>query len=448
MGGSAGGAEWRDILCLQGARALSDRSWGYFLPVFVSSVSAIGPSATSSVSVTAMLFAARALAGIILSPLFASAWRADRAVLYLIVENLALVFSGAFLWLFATNSKESFEVGSASFWWLLLSALCMAIEKSASRTQQCNIEKHQVVNAAGTETVALSRANSRLVQIDLAFATISPFLISFLTSKSRFGFLRTIPFLVVSQCVIAVGTLPLVLRVSEAAAKISPDDSRSQEKGPKASSGKSSVPSVRKDNLKSPRLIIFATGLLYFTVVSPGGIFLSWLKDASIDPYWIAFFSSSGQAAGILGSLLVPTIISTCGLGSSAIGLLAFQVVMVTIVALSVNFAPTTVPMASASSGPSNFISLSVSMACVGCVVSRLGLWGVDLSLRQIVQLRTQSNNRVKVFGIQEGLTEFVSLLLYIVVSSNAFEFTTLCAMSACSLALALFCVVLDKNPF
>ena len=78
---------WRDILWLQGARALSDRSWGYFLPVFIASIStsvenSAADATASAVSVTALLFAARALAGLILSPLFGRFWHADRALLF------------------------------------------------------------------------------------------------------------------------------------------------------------------------------------------------------------------------------------------------------------------------------------------------------------------------------------------------------------------------------
>ena len=83
-------------------------------------------------------------------------------------------------------------------------------------------------------------------------------------------------------------------------------------------------------------------------------------------------------------------------------------------------------------------------MACLGCVVSRLGLWGVDLSLRQMVQSRTRNDNRVQTFGLQEGWTQFVSLMLYMVVSSDLFAFETLCAVSACALGSALVCVWMD----
>ena len=51
---------------------------------------------------------------------------------------------------------------------------------------------------------------------------------------------------------------------------------------------------------------------------------------------------------------------------------------------------------------------------------------------------RTSNDNRVKIFGLQEGWTQFVSLMLYMVVSAE-FPFEALCAVSACSLGSALF---------
>jgi hypothetical protein len=275
--------------------------------------------------------------------------------------------------------------------------------------------------------------------------------------------------LVLAQAAIAVATVPLVLRVASAPhssmASTTPSSSSSSASAPtktkaaanaNVSAEMTSQAKQRAESYlshrslpspKSPRLILLATGLLYFTVVSPGGIFLSWLKDTGIDPYYVATFSSAGQAAGIAGSLIVPPMVGRFGLTSAALMLLGFQTAMVAFVALAVNVLQQPSSLLSASSSSSSSSSSfpwSVAVACFGCVVSRLGLWGVDLSLRQIVQSRTRNANRVQTFGLQEGWTQFISLLLYMVVSSDAFAFETLCAMSACALGSALVCVWVD----
>ena len=82
-----------DILLLQGVRAISDRSWEYFLPVYISAAAYDEGGAPAAVSTTALLFAARALAGLVLSPLFAAAWRPSRLPFYIAIENISLVCS-------------------------------------------------------------------------------------------------------------------------------------------------------------------------------------------------------------------------------------------------------------------------------------------------------------------------------------------------------------------
>ena len=83
---------------------------------------------------------------------------------------------------------------------------------------------------------------------------------------------------------------------------------------------------------------------------------------------------------------------------------------------------------------------------CVLTVLSRLGLWGVDLTLRQLVQTRTSEATRVKVFGMQDGWTQTVSLLLHAVASYDALSFPVLCALSACALIGALTCLSVDSK--
>merc|ERR1711871_824655 len=96
----------------------------------------------------------------------------------------------------------------------------MSVEQAASKTLTTNVEKHRVVAtcAAGAAkdsaaAAALSVANARLVQVDLAVATITPFVVTHVTSQ--LGFRNAIVFLVLSQLAVAAGTLPLALRTAD-----------------------------------------------------------------------------------------------------------------------------------------------------------------------------------------------------------------------------------------
>ena len=426
---------WRDLLRYQSVRAMSDRSWDYFLPVYIAAAGSASVSdssdgrSASAVSTTALLFAARALAGLLLTPIFSREWRPSRLGAFMAVENIGLVCSGVSLWyLWGEDSA------SARFFWLICAGCAMSFEKAASKTQTTNAEKNAVVKVTSGGTgnaVALSRSNARLVQVDLAFATVSPFIVSFLTTSTLLGMRYTVPFLIILQLCLAVATLPLALRV------VSGDGNSTAEracrrslksKSNTAESHGSKHPSSA--DVRSPRLILLATCLLYFTVVSPGSLFLAYLKNNGMEPYHIATFASAGQVAGIAGSLIVPPIVNYFGLGGASLRFLAFQTIAVICVA------------ATALLGG----AFMLPVMCIFTVISRLGLWGVDLTLRQLVQTRTNERTRVSVFGMQEGLTQAVSLLLYAVVSSNAFSFPVLCALSACALLSALACLGVDNN--
>ena len=305
----------------------------------------------------------------------------------------------------------------------------MAFEKSSSKTQQDSVEKNAVVVAAGgaANSVALSRANARLVQIDLAFATASPFLVSSLTSS--LGFRRTIWFLVTLQLALAALTMPLALRVSGGSPNATTAAAVVKGKGLKPSPTPKKTKARQRLN-RSPHLILLATGFLYLTVVSPGSLFLAWLKNQDVGAFYVAAFASAGQIAGIAGSLVVPTVVERVGLGGASLGLLCFQCVAVMGVAVAAVCLGGT--------------RLGILAMCVLTVCSGLGLWGVDLTLRQLVQTRTDDETRVAVFGMQEGWTQVVSLLLFAIVSSDTFSFPSLCVLSAGALVASLVCLGVD----
>lgn len=461
---------WRDLLWLQASRSACDRVWEYFIPIYCANVvsaehtpeiAARAATARTGLSITALLLGVRAFSGLILAPLFARLWMPERAFTFMLLENAALVVTGVALWFFGASgpsevgTADAEEIEGGSLFWIVIAAISMAIEGSSSRTQQTNVEKHQVVRSFSVDShngvELLARANARMVQIDLVSATVSPFVVSLLASSSWIGFRGTVPFLIVAQVVVAAATSHVAVRVSlantetvENSSLTSPKQARthvsnSEQQHELASSQSFSF--LGTDRRLS--LVLLSSALVYFTVVSPNGLFLSWLSDQeSATPFLVASVSAGGQIAGLVGSLTTPPLVSHCGLRWGSVVALTWQFVCVAGVALIVASG-----IGSHDTDSSGGIHLGLSFAsvllvCILCISSRQGLWSADLAMRQRVQSETTDASRMAVFGSLEAMCQLASLALYSVVSFELLGFSNLCIASACAVGSALIAAI------
>ena len=158
---------------------------------------------------------------------------------------------------------------------------------------------------------------------------------------------------------------------------------------------------------------------------------MSWLQRATSNATVVAAVSAIGQLGGVAGTIVTPRILEKQSLLTAALGFLSWQLLTVSIVAFTV------------STSGDHLGASELAVVCVFTAVSRIGLWGVDLTLRQIVQMRTPDNMRMKVFGVQHGITEAVSLALYACVSREIMAFPALCVASVAAVGFAWACVTL-----
>ena len=457
---------WHDLLWLQASRSACDRVWEYFIPIFCANVvseadhdaegAARAGTARTGLSITALLLGVRAFSGLIMAPLFARMWKPDRAFTFMLVENAALVVTGVALWFFGASSSNAAstahaeEVQGGSLFWIVIAAISMAIEGSSSRTQQTNIEKHQIVRSFAVDlhngVELLARANARMVQIDLVSATVSPFVVSLLAS-SWIGFRGTVPFLIITQVMVAAATSHVAVRVSLADTETvhSPSTSFKHMKAQASNSEQHELASSR--NLifvgagRGLSLVLFSSTLVYFTVVSPNGLFLSWLSDQkSATPFLVAAVSAGGQISGLVGSLTAPPLVTYCGLHWGSVIALTWQFVCVVGVALIV-----AAGIGSVDTGSGVHLGLSfasVSLVCILCIASRQGLWSADLAMRQRIQSETTDASRMAVFGSLEAMCQLASLALFSIVSFELLSFSELCIASACAVGAALVAAI------
>lgn len=225
---------------------------------------------------------------------------------------------------------------------LYLASVFMAIESATSKTLTSVIEKQQTVLQSQND-IDLSKANASLVRIDLIVAACIPFLVNYLLV--HFGHQSCIAFLIGLQLLNATLSLPTSLRVARQSSRtrtteglfsssINPINNKKEDNNTELDQSKSSTSfsfsfTTLLHQSKSCYLILIANALLYFTVISPNGIMLVFLKNNGLDSFWIASVSSLGQVAGVVGSYLAPLVIEKLGLHNAALVLLTGQIVCV-----------------------------------------------------------------------------------------------------------------------
>ena len=255
---------WDDLVRLQASRAACDRSWEYFIPSALAA--AAGDDALPR---TALLLGVRAVAGVLLTPAAAAAWDPRRASAFATMENLCLIASGAALWYYLSDPAH----GSTA---LVVSAVLMAFEAAASGVLTSNVDKHRVVIESRMAGSSLSRANSVLVQIDLAAATVSPFAVSFVIST--IGSEKSVILLVMCQVLLSVAMLPLSIRSSAAVELNATEECCEEDEGVKREKLSSRLgDETTHGQLGKPAqewpivvLSVTAFGCLFFSVISPG----------------------------------------------------------------------------------------------------------------------------------------------------------------------------------
>lgn len=168
-----------------------------------------------------------------------------------------------------------------------------------------------------------------------------------------------------------------------------------------------------KAYVKHPVLLpSLAVAMLYFTVLSFGGITITFLADAGVTTPQIALFRGLGVVAGILATLTEHTFIKYLGLLRA--GLLGFwgeSLMLVPVVACVFLFTPNLgsgIPAAASQVYP-----LLAFLA-----LSRFFLWTADLSIdAQLIQEMTSSHSRGRITGVHGSVCSALEMLQYIVVA-------------------------------
>ena len=276
-----------------------------------------------------------------------------------------------------------------------------AIEASVSKTLWNAVEKQIAYAASKSNRVEdrsplrLAACNAALSRIDLVVGALAPFVVS--SVASRLGVTNALFALVGLQLLGAAATSPWMIDM--------------------CASSCPGIAEVEDDSAGcgDARLVIYAHALLHFTVVSPGGLLLVWLRERKMAEASIAVFVAAAQICGACGSGIPGLVLRRSqGLEVAAAKVQAMHAVAVVAAAGAV-------------------CSGSESALLLSTVFSRASLWGIDLLGRQIVQVSAGAR---RMQALQGSLSQVAACSMYCLAFAGA-SFPVQCCASASSVVLA-----------
>jgi len=411
---AAAPAHWRRLLVVFAVRSACDRAWAYFVPLVLARVALDARDAPArgggALSGSALLFLVRTAVEVAAVPAAAACWdgTARRAGAFLAAEHACLVASAVGLRALAAPS------GGAGAPLPLLAACGVAtgVEAALSKTLWNAVEKQQTFveslrGGAEGAHVRLAATNAALSRIDLAVGALAPFGVGALASW--LGVVHALVALVCLQLVAAVAAAPWLLRAFHA-----PDEAAQGDEAQSAEEGDACKGSGEVG------LVVYAHALLHFTVVSPGGMLLVWLRERKLPETSITTFVAAAQLCGAAGSYLPALALrkSNGRVEGAAAKVQALHAAAV-------------VSAAAAVCGD------SVHALLLATTLSRAALWGVDLLGRQVVQTRAGDEcRRMKAFALQGSLSQVAACGMYLLAFSGA-SFAAQCCASSASVLLA-----------
>ena len=163
---------------------------------------------------------------------------------------------------------------------------------------------------------------------------------------------------------------------------------------------------------------------MHFTVVSPHGMLLVWLRERELAESRLSLFVSLAQICGAAGSWL-PALALRCSgrrLEAAAARLQALHAVAVVAAAFAVALG-------------------GVHVLLFATALSRAALWGSDLLSRQVVQVRA-GTARMQAFALQGVLSQVASCAMHVLALYA--NFRTLCGASAAAVVVATLILVFN----
>lgn len=310
----------------------------------------------------------------------------------IVCQRVAVAGSCLLLWLMAAGFTQEQTLKMVL---LGVLSLIACVEKLSSMLNLLSVERDWVVVMAGKSEPVLTRLNSQMRRIDLVCKLVGPFIISLVDGYStRVAILANLSMNLLS--------LPVEYYAIREVYRSTPDLRTS--KGFSATAASQSW-SQMLFSLK--RQICgyfghpavhpsFAGALLYLTVLSFSGQMVTYLLAVGFTSTQVAIARTISVGVEITATWLAPWTMNRIGAVRSGIWFLSSQMLCLAAGATSFSILPSATWAA-------------VGLVC-GTILSRVGLWGFDLSAQVIVQEEVEADNRGSFAAIEASLQNVFEL--------------------------------------
>ena len=341
------------------------------------------------------------------------------------------VAAASILFYTAIQNKTSWTIGWK--WFLLCGILPFAIlAKLSSAMNKICIHKDWLVVLSGGIDSEQTRLNASMRRIDLICSIAAPIFLSlimeiFSTSTSS-----------IFICVWSLVSGILEYKLNSWVFRNVPalHDKLEKLEGQEISDKQDKTESRKLGFIEASKayyqhrvfLASFSYSMLYSSVLSWGGIMISFLKLLGISEVWLAVGRGIGAVIGVLATSAAPMLIQKMGLERAGLLSIWLQVICLAPVFFALIF------MNSYSPYFAIIVFSSISS-------SRFGLWAFDIIETQIMQKNISSANRGLINGVQESCMNFGELCGFAMtmIFPAAGQFVYPGSISFCFVLLAAF---------
>ena len=308
------------------------------------------------------------------------------------------------------------------------------IEKLSAIANTISVERDWVVVIASNDESSLRRINSLMRRIDLFCKLVAPLFVSAIDSASS----------KVAIVVIGVMTTVTVLFEYPAMGVVHSHIPRLQAPKPQGQPDSTSSNGIRgtiKAIGRNTAVYIahpaftpsFALALLYLTVLSFGGQMIIWLASTGVPSSIIGMLRSTAAVFELSATWLGPLVMSRVGSLRAGIWFLNWQLLCVTCACIFFWLPELSEVLPHTDTIP-------VYCGAIGCIIlSRLGLWGFDLSVQMILQEEVEEHLRGTFASQEHALQNIFETLAFasttIFARPEAFKWPV--TISACAVGLA-----------
>jgi iron-regulated transporter 1 len=278
--------------------------------------------------------------------------------------------------------------GAASPWFpvvLACATVLACVEKLATVANTVAVERDWVLVVADSLGVERRVLNANMRRIDLACKLSAPVLISFVQSYStELAIVSVLAMNCASVLVEYFAIYQAYSAIPELATRYAPvedlepsENPNASQKGDQSKSNASSLTAAFKPWISYVRSPVFlpslSLSLLYLTVLSVGVQYQTYMLSIGFSAIEVSLFRLAAGISEILATFLTPALMKRAGGIRTGLWSINWQLLSL--------FAG----LGAFVSFPGNYKIMGVGLS-VGIILSRLGLWGVDLAVQDIVQ--------------------------------------------------------------